>query len=100
MRPGDRDGADQESDQQAAAITEKDGSWIEVVAKKPGDGARQCQRENQYDLVVSWQRDNTSHEARKQRRTCRESIQTVNQIERVGDPEDPKNCQRQSHQPA
>jgi len=59
--------ADQESDEQAAAVAEKDGSWIEVVSKKTRDSARQCQRENQYDLIVSQQRDNTSHEARKQR---------------------------------
>src|SRR5208283_2617112 len=91
--------AQQEADEQTARIAKKDGGGVEVVAQKAKDRPGQSNRHHRDERVSAEQRDYELDQRRKQGRTCSQTIQAVNQVERVGDGQDPQNGERQTNEP-
>ncbi len=94
-----RQRAEHESHKQAAAVSQKDGRRIEVVAEKTQDSAGQYQRHDRHERRMAEERNHEDDQRGKQRGSGGQSVQSVDQVEGVGDTEDPQDRERQADEP-
>ena len=99
LRPFQSERAEQKADEETAGISQKDGRRIEVVAQKTKDRASQRNGHHRDQGKSVQQRNYECHKGGEQCRTCRQTVQTIDQVESVGDGQHPQNRQRQSHKP-
>lgn len=93
------EGAEQESDEEAAGISEENCGGIEVVAQKAKDGAGESDGHHGDEGVTVQERDDEGHESGEQGGTGGEAVEAVDQVEGVGDGEDPQDGEGQAHKP-
>ena len=83
-------------DEQAAGIAEEDRGRVEIEIEEPQHRARQCQRHQPGAIAAIRDRHHEHRGEREHRRTGRQSIETVDQIERVGDAHEPQHGEQQA----
>jgi hypothetical protein len=94
LAPDNAEATEQKTDQQASAIAQEDGSRIEVIAEKPEQGAGQRHGRDGQGEVALDQRFENYGEGRQQTNSASQPVEAVDQIERVGAPRQPQQCQR------
>ena len=99
MRAGEGERAQKKSDEEAAGVSQKNGRGIEVVAQEAEDGA--CERDGHHgDEGISGQQcDDESDQRGEQGGAGRQAIKAIDEIEGIGDGENPQNRERQPDEP-
>ena len=88
-----------EPEDQAAAVAKKDGGRIEVVEQKAERRADQRRQQHRIRGVAAAYQDGPAGHSGNHRHPGSEPIDPVNQVERVGQPDDPEECDRVGKQP-
>ena len=86
LRARQRQRAKKEADKQAAAVTQKDGRRIEVIAQEPQDGAGQHDAEHRHHGRTAEQRGHKDHQRRKQRGAGGKAVDAINEVKGIRDP--------------
>ena len=85
----ERQRAQREAEEEAAAITEEDRGRIEIVAKESENRSAEQDRDQHYFLVAVDQRGGDQRYQGEKRRSCRKAVESIDQVEGIRDPEHP-----------
>src|SRR6266849_8226486 len=91
--------AEQKADEEAAGVAEEDCGRIEIESQKAQDGSGKgnCHHSDQRRPIQ--QRYDECNQGRKQCGSGCQTVETINQIESVGNGEDPHDSKGESHKP-
>ena len=99
LRAFERQGAEHESDEEAAGVSQEDRGGIEVEAQEAEDRAGQGDGHHRDQRRSAQQGHDESDQSREQGGAGGETIEAVNQVEGVGDGQDPQNGDGPSDEP-
>ena len=99
LRAVESEGAEQESDEEAAGVSQENCGRIEVETKKSEDRPGQDDRHDLDEVGTVEQGDDEHDHRGEERRTGGKSVESVNQVEGVRDGQDPYHGEQQSDVP-
>src|SRR4029077_5034413 len=98
LRPLERQCAQHETNEKATAISEKNSCRIEVKSQEAQNGTGQRQRQQRHQGGLAEQRYYEYHEGGEKCGARCQTIQSIDQVECIGDSQYPKDGERQTNE--